>query len=98
MQVRVFLNNKLLSDANTKLMLSPQASDEEDIYGYGVWLCNKGNDSYYYFIQGSDPGVSFNSFVDIDDNIIATIVSNTVVSQANLQRVRQDNMQEEKLS
>ena len=66
-----------MSDANTKLMLSPQASDEEDIYGYGVWLCNKGNDSYYYFIQGSDPGVSFNSFVDIDDNIVATIVSNT---------------------
>ena len=70
------LSHKLLSKESTKEMLSPQAKDGSDIYGYGVWLCDKGEDKYLYFVQGSDPGVSFYSFADDEANIIATIVSN----------------------
>lgn len=66
----------LLSEGTTKQMLSPQAEDEYDTYGFGVWLKKNGKGGYDPFIQGSDPGVSFYSFVDAEAGVIGTIVSN----------------------
>jgi len=46
------LSYKLISETNTKLMLTPQARDEEDIYGYGVWIANKENGDYLKIYMG----------------------------------------------
>lgn len=71
-----FLEYKLISMEMTQYMLSPQAKDDNSIYGYGIWLREKENGSYIYYLMGSDPGISFNSFVDIDNNLKVVIMSN----------------------
>ncbi|MDT8718341.1 serine hydrolase [Clostridium sp. 19966] len=70
------LEYKLLSKETTKEMLSPKAGDDSSLYGYGVWLKKNKQDGYIYYLMGSDPGVSFNSFVEEASNIKAVIMSN----------------------
>ncbi len=57
-------------------MLSPQAQDDGSKYGYGVWLYEKENGSYRYSLMGDDPGIRFNSFVDLEKNLKVVIMSN----------------------
>ena len=52
------LSGKLLSAEMLSKMLSRHAGDEEDSYGYGIWLTETAGSFDPYF-QGSDPGVSF---------------------------------------
>lgn len=68
---------KLLSKKMTKYMISPQVEHENNIYGYGIWLRKKTNGSYIYYLMGSDPGISFNSFVDVENHLKVIIMSNT---------------------
>lgn len=70
------LNDKLISKEFVDKMLFPQARDEKSIYGYGVWLCEKKENSYFYYVEGSDPGVSFLSFIDMDIGLVTTLISN----------------------
>ncbi len=70
------LEYKLISKELTQTMLSPQAQDDNSKYGYGVWLYEKENGSYRYSLMGDDPGIRFNSFVDLEKNLKVAIMSN----------------------
>ena len=67
------LEEKLISKGMLKEMFSPQS--EED-YGYGMWLKRAETEKLTPYFQGSDPGVSFVSLYDIENEILITIVSN----------------------
>ncbi|QTD42996.1 serine hydrolase [Sporosarcina sp. Te-1] len=59
---RALLDNRLLSEEYTQLLLSPHvANDGDDYYGYGVWIKKNGSDIFKYHVMGYDPGVSFRS-------------------------------------
>ncbi|WP_096440029.1 serine hydrolase domain-containing protein [Alteribacter populi] len=54
--------NQLLCKEMTETLLSPHRSvDEENSYGYGVWITRKNDQIYKYHVMGYDPGVSFHS-------------------------------------
>jgi hypothetical protein len=71
------LDCKLLSEKYLNQMLSLQGSDENDYYGYGIWLEKINEQSFEPWFQGSDPGVSFISSCNRNKNVNITIVSNT---------------------
>lgn len=56
-------------------MTSVQAADDEDKYGYGLWLREKGEGMQLSF-QGCDPGVSFVTVLRRESGIMLTAVSN----------------------
>ncbi|MBW4081758.1 serine hydrolase [Paenibacillus sp. S150] len=56
------LRHKLLGPEMTALLLTPHVhKDEEEYYGYGVWITKRGGEVYKYHVMGYDPGVSFHS-------------------------------------
>ncbi|WP_077619319.1 serine hydrolase domain-containing protein [Bacillus sinesaloumensis] len=56
------LHHKLVSKETTNLLLTPHVHAEEDeYYGYGVWISKRDSDIYKYHVMGYDPGVSFAS-------------------------------------
>ncbi|MBB4825495.1 CubicO group peptidase (beta-lactamase class C family) [Sporosarcina luteola] len=56
------LDNRVLSEEYTQLLLTPHVSiDGDDYYGYGVWIKKIGADICKYHVMGYDPGVSFHS-------------------------------------
>jgi CubicO group peptidase (beta-lactamase class C family) len=56
------MNNHLLSDEYTQLLLKPHVQeDENNYYGYGVWIEKAGTEIIKYHVMGYDPGVSFHS-------------------------------------
>jgi CubicO group peptidase (beta-lactamase class C family) len=57
------MNNGLLSKEYTQLLLNPyvQVNDEDNFYGFGVWIKKKGTDILKYHVMGYDPGASFHS-------------------------------------
>jgi CubicO group peptidase (beta-lactamase class C family) len=57
------LHHKLLGDIYTKKLLTPYVQTDEDdqYYGYGVWIEVNKDDVLKYHIMGYDPGVSFHS-------------------------------------
>ncbi len=74
------ISGKLLSEEYVSNMLHKQSGDgidkEEGYYGYGVWIiANDGKEDIPYF-QGCDPGVSFLSEYNPNNNIISVLVSN----------------------
>lgn len=77
---RNLLNGKLISKELVSAMLSKKSGDglhaEEGYYGYGVWIIdNPGGRDLAYF-QGCDPGVSFFSEYNPNNNMISVLVSN----------------------
>lgn len=68
------LGKKLVTGEMLEKMLSPQV--KENCYGYGVWIREKEKGSYIHYFQGFDPGVSFVSSHDSEDNLLITITSN----------------------
>jgi len=71
------LSGKLLSKDLLKEMLSIQTNNVEDYYGYGIWFEKTKEGLLEPYFQGSDPGVSFLSSYNRDNNINITLVSNT---------------------
>lgn len=74
------LQGNLISKAFVLEMLSKQSGDgvdaEEGYYGYGVWIIdNPGSRDLAYF-QGCDPGVSFISEYNPNNEMISVLVSN----------------------
>lgn len=70
------LNNSLISSEMLNRMLSVQSHNEEEYYGYGIWLDKLNEGSYMPHFDGCDPGVSFISSFDIKENLSITIISN----------------------
>ena len=74
------LNGKLISKELVSKMLSKQSGDgtdaEEGYYGYGVWIIDNPNGKDLAYFQGCDPGVSFISEFNPNNNMISVLVSN----------------------
>lgn len=69
------ISHRLLSASMTKDMLSYHSGDDDDYYGYGIWL-TKSNDRYIPYFTGCDPGVSFVSLYDTEKQLMAVLISN----------------------
>ena len=67
------LNGNLLSEEMATKMMTVHASDDEDQYGYGIWLTDDGQP----WFQGYDPGVSFFSYYDRKTRLMIVAISNT---------------------
>jgi CubicO group peptidase (beta-lactamase class C family) len=70
------LNGKLVSMSTLTEMFSVQSCDDDDYYGYGVWLNKIEEKVFHPFFQGGDPGVSFISRYNPDRRLRVHIVSN----------------------
>lgn len=70
------MNHKLLSEETTRTLLAVHASDDEDHYGYGVWIEKEGDAVRKYHVMGYDPGVSFHSGFYQADGSVLTVLSN----------------------
>lgn len=70
------LSGKLIFGSLLEEMLKPQSGSGGKYYGYGVWLHKAGN-TFTPYIQGCDPGVSFISSYDTENDVEITAVSNT---------------------
>lgn len=74
------VNGKLISKELVSNMLSKKSGDgidaEEGYYGYGVWIIDNPNGKDLAYFQGFDPGVSFISEYNPNNNIISVLLSN----------------------
>lgn len=74
------ISGKLLSKEMVEQMFTKQSDDgsdeEEGYYGYGVWIIENENGMDIPYFQGCDPGVSFISEYNPNNNMISVFVSN----------------------
>lgn len=74
------LEGNLISKAYVAEMLSKQSGDgkdaEEGYYGYGVWLIDNPHGKDFAYFQGCDPGVSFISEYNPNNEMVSVLVSN----------------------
>lgn len=74
---KALFNNILLSESLTQQLLTPYVHEEnDDYYGYGVWIQRKGENTFKYHVMGYDPGVSFHSAYYPSFGITLAICSN----------------------
>ena len=77
---RGLLAEKLISKELLEKMFDKQSGDGDDVeegyYGYGVWLIDNPEGKDYVYFQGCDPGVSFISEYNPNNEIISVFVSN----------------------
>ncbi|MUG66314.1 serine hydrolase [Paenibacillus campinasensis] len=72
-----FLKGKLVSEETAALMLTPQVEpDDDDSYGYGIWIDIRDNEIFRHYIMGCDPGVSLISFIYAGTGIRSHVLSN----------------------
>lgn len=56
------INEKLLRKETSTLLFTPHVQvEDDDFYGYGIWIKKNKNEIYKYHVMGYDPGVSFAS-------------------------------------
>ena len=68
---------EIVSPEYTKLLLTPHIQvNNNQFYGYGIWMEKRQNKIYKYHVMGYDPGVSFRSAVYPDLEITVVIPSN----------------------
>lgn len=74
------IGGKLISKNMVERMLSKKSGDgmdpEEGYYGYGVWIIDNPDGKDFVYFQGCDPGVSFISEYNPNNNMISVLVSN----------------------
>lgn len=71
------LDNKLLNEKTTDALLHPYVQEQDDdYYGYGVWIKKNGNNIIKYHVMGYDPGVSFHSAYYPAEKIKLAVCSN----------------------
>lgn len=71
------LSSSLISASLTEEMLKEKSgSEEEGYYGDGIWLTHETGKSPSIFFQGADPGVSFITVYDPNEDKKITLVSN----------------------
>lgn len=68
------MKGQLISKEMLKEMLTPQV--KEECYGYGIWLDKKEEGMFDYHFEGCDPGISFYSSYDKQQDLLITLVSN----------------------
>lgn len=68
------INCKLISKEMLNEMLTPQV--DENCYGYGIWTDEKEDGKYSCHFEGCDPGVSFFTSYDSQEDLLITLVSN----------------------
>ncbi len=74
---KALLSGRLLSAEMTDEMLRIQStSEDEDNYGYGIWISKKYEDCILPYFTGMDPGVTFISTYKRDEELNITVVSN----------------------
>ncbi|TQS70555.1 serine hydrolase [Ornithinibacillus gellani] len=79
------MHHRLLNETNTKLLLHPHAysDQEEDFYGYGVWI-DQEVEGMKYHIMGYDPGVSFHAVHYPKYDVTAVVCSNESAGAYNM--------------
>lgn len=71
------MNNKLLSKELTHTLLTPHVhEEEEEFYGYGIWISKRNHHIFKYHVMGYDPGVSFTSSFYPDHGLTLVVPSN----------------------
>lgn len=70
--------NLLLESATLNALLTPHiATDEDDEhYGYGIWINKSGGDIFKYHVMGYDPGVCFHSGYYPQSNLTLVVTCN----------------------
>ncbi|WLR54509.1 serine hydrolase [Mesobacillus subterraneus] len=69
---RLLLNEEILN----KLFTPHAQEDEENYFGYGIWIKKQDQQIYKYHVMGYDPGVSFHSAYYPASQTIAVVCSN----------------------
>lgn len=70
-------NYEIISQEYTKILLTPHIQvNNNQSYGYGIWIETRENKIFKYHVMGYDPGVSFRSAVYPDLGITLVIPSN----------------------
>lgn len=72
------LEQRLLSPASTARLLFPHVGTDEDNwhYGYGLWIDQRDEEIFKYYLMGSDPGANFHSAVFPAPGIMVVVCSN----------------------
>ncbi|MDG5788407.1 serine hydrolase [Evansella sp. AB-P1] len=71
------MSYKLLNKNMTELLLTPHVKVEDnEFYGYGIWISKRNGSIYKYHVMGYDPGVSFHSSFYPHNDVILVIPSN----------------------
>lgn len=71
------VNGKLISKEMVSQMFQKQSGDGEGTYyGYGVWIADNSEGANIVHFEGCDPGVSFISEYNPNNNTISVLVSN----------------------
>jgi len=75
---QALIAHQLIGKEMTERLLSAHAhcNDDEDYYGYGIWMTRRKTKPFKFHLMGYDPGVSFNSSVYEEDGMILIITSN----------------------
>ncbi|EJS68494.1 serine hydrolase domain-containing protein [Bacillus wiedmannii] len=70
-------NFEIISREYTKILLTPHIQvNNNQSYGYGIWIETRENEIFKYHVMGYDPGVSFRSAVYLGLGITVVIPSN----------------------
>lgn len=88
------IRNQLLSKNSTERLLTPHAHvNEEDYYGYGVWIKKDQHASIRkYHVMGYDPGVNFRSGYYPDKGLKVVICSNQSSGAFQVMKTIEDEM------
>ncbi|WP_028273957.1 serine hydrolase domain-containing protein [Atopococcus tabaci] len=71
------LSHQLLKETTTHSLLQPHTEAEEDnFYGYGVWIDQDKHGIQKYHVMGYDPGVNFHSAYYPGTSAMVTVCSN----------------------
>ncbi|MBN2382331.1 serine hydrolase [bacterium] len=78
------MGHRLLSQSTVTRMLTPywrtNPDDDENYYGYGLWIAQDKGQPQVYYMLGEDPGVSFFSGFYPDKQIQFSLLGNTVAA------------------
>ncbi|MUK86883.1 serine hydrolase [Ornithinibacillus sp. L9] len=70
-------NYRLINKDLTTQLLTPHVQeDDNEYYGYGVWITKKEEALFKYHVMGYDPGVSFHSAYYPNQNITLAVCAN----------------------
>lgn len=84
------LGHQLLGENYLNELLKPHVSvkdDNENFYGYGIWVTMKNSQIFKYHIMGYDPGVSFHSCYYPQSESVLVVPSNKSVGAYQMVKV-----------
>ncbi|WP_010098245.1 serine hydrolase domain-containing protein [Ornithinibacillus scapharcae] len=76
---KVLKDHTLLTKETTEQLLTPHAlSDENEYYGYGIWIDKADDKITKHHVMGYDPGVSFHAAVYVDGTELVILSNKSV--------------------